>query len=121
MRIGLDYDNTYSADPRLWRKFIDAARDYGHDVRIVTARDDRFDRTVDMVNLERWCQVVYTRGTAKRWFCQRFCDDFVPDIWIDDLPESILGNSTTSTEDLAQWRATRADGAHMGEKNGVQK
>lgn len=113
MRIGLDYDNTYSADPRLWRKFIDAARDYGHDVRIVTARDDRFDRTVDMVALERWCPVIYTRGTAKRWYCLHFVPDFQPDVWIDDRPESILQNSPTSPEDLAAWRTTRPDGQHV--------
>lgn len=116
MRIGLDYDNTYSADPRLWRKFIDAARDYGHDVRIVTARDDRFDRTVDMVALERWCPVIYTRGIAKRWFLEHFGGDFVADVWIDDKPESILANSSTTPEALAEWRATRTDGAHVGDK-----
>lgn len=107
LRIALDYDNTFSADPEFWTGFITRAKSYNHDIRIVTIRDDRFDITAPMIALEKVTQVIYTRGIAKKWFCEHFTGGFVPDIWIDDKPESILNNSTASPEKLKEWRATR--------------
>ena len=40
MLIALDYDETYTADPVLWDRFIGDANDHGHTVWIVTARRD---------------------------------------------------------------------------------
>lgn len=110
LHISLDYDNTYSADPELWNGFILSARLRGHDVRIVTARDDRYDRTAPLVELEKAAPVIYTRGIAKGWYLRHFGGDFIPSIFIDDKPESILGNSPTSVEDLAAWRIERGEG-----------
>lgn len=110
MRIALDYDNTYSADPTFWDSFIVNARHHGHEVFIVTARDERFDRTAPLVELEKksfalggplkiwWC-----RGVAKKWFMHHFGVDV--DVWVDDKPESIFANSPTPRDELAQWRA----------------
>ena len=110
MKIALDYDHTYSADPKLWNGFIFAAQGAGHDIRIVTARDDRFDRTEKILAAGERVDVIYTRGIAKRWYCEHFVKDFAPDVWIDDKPESIIANSDFSAEDLAKWRATRDEG-----------
>lgn len=112
MKIALDYDGTYSADPALWSAFIQIALASGHDVCIVTARSDRLDRTPPLVDLEEEVRVIYTRGIAKKWFLEHF-GEFIPDIWIDDRPESIFSNSSMSPAELDKWRAEREDGPHV--------
>lgn len=107
MKIGLDYDHTYTADPTLWLEFIDIAVALGHEVRIVTARDERYDRTQALVDLEQYVPVIYCRGVAKKWFLTHFGDGFSPDIWIDDKPESIFKNSDFAPDKLLEWRMNR--------------
>ncbi|ESX17883.1 hypothetical protein X766_15935 [Mesorhizobium sp. LSJC255A00] len=109
MKIALDYDMTYSADPELFQAFGRAAKRRGHDVRIVTARNNEFDRTAPLIEAEQHFPVIYCRGIAKKWFLDHFGDGFIPDVWIDDKPESIMANSTTSVEKLADWRKTREE------------
>lgn len=107
MKIALDYDNTYSADPGLWNAFGLIAYRYGHEIRIVTARDERHDRTAPLIEAEQHFPVIYCRGVAKKWYLTHFHPDFPVDVWIDDKPESILANSAFPPEGLAEWRATR--------------
>lgn len=107
MRIALDYDLTYTADPDLWDNFLRVAKRLGHDVRIVTIRDDRHDRTAPLVELEKRLPVMFTRGVAKRFYCTH--EGWHPDIFIDDKPETILFNSETTPEALAAWRAERGE------------
>lgn len=109
MRIALDYDLTYSIDPAFWQSFAGLAAMAGHDVRIVTFRDARLDRTTPLIEAEKIVPVIYTGGIAKRWFCEHFGDGFLPDVWIDDRPESVLGNSTATPDFLVEWRATRGE------------
>lgn len=114
MKLALDYDGTYTLDPDFWLDVVDLARIYGHEVRIVTHRDERLDRTAPLAKAEQAVPVIYTRGISKRFFCEHF-SDFVPDVWIDDKPESITHNSSISPEGLAEWRASREDGPHIGD------
>jgi hypothetical protein len=107
LKIALDYDQTFTADPGFWRTFVDMAFNAGHEVKIVTARNEEFDRTPDLIEIERTVDVIYCRGIAKKWFLTHFGDGFVPDIWIDDRPESIFQNSEMSPEKLAEWRTAR--------------
>jgi len=113
MKIALDYDNTYSLDPIFWDTFIRGCEIRGIDVRIVTARDERLDRSAPLVELEKKISVIYTRGVAKKWYCAHFGEGFIPDVWIDDKPESILQNSPMTPEFLVEWRAVRVDGPHI--------
>ncbi len=112
MKIALDYDKTYTADAVFWNAFLQVARAAGHEVRIVTVRDERLDRTAPLVALEDRLPVIYTRGVAKEWFCTHFTDGWMPDIWIDDSPKSIFENSAFSPEGLAAWRAGRGEPPH---------
>lgn len=107
MKIALDYDATYSLDPGFWDVVIDLAANAGHEIRIVTARDERYDRTPGLIAVEGKLPVIYTRGVAKRWYLSHFGEGFVPDVWIDDRPESIISNSTFEPDKLAEWRANR--------------
>lgn len=110
MKIALDYDRTFTLDPDAWLSFVASFTAAGHDVRVVTIRDEFHDRTADLVRLEALMPVIYTRGIAKRWYCWHFTDGWSPDVWIDDKPETILGNSMTTPTALVEWRAGRGEG-----------
>lgn len=120
MKFALDFDKTYNADYALWDRFIRMATDAGHEVRIVTARDERKDLTPELrmaltvAEFNGAGPAIFTRGIAKAWYCLHFGEGFVPDVWIDDKPVNILNNSTTSPDDLDAWRANRPEGAHVG-------
>lgn len=112
MHIGLDYDHTYTADPKLWDDFIVLCLDAKHKVSIVTFRDDRYDKTPALERLRHvmFLDVVYTRGFAKKaWMLTHHS---AVDVWIDDRPEGILQNSSLTPDQLAEWRA--ADQAERG-------
>lgn len=91
MNIGLDYDDTFSADPELWELLIHAAKARGHDVRIVTFR---FESTSAYANddviedaKKNGIPVIFCNGIQK----DRVTRDlgFPVDIWIDDWPVGI--------------------------------
>jgi len=111
LKISLDYDLTYSLDPAFWNLVIEFSKLFGHEVRIVTVRDERYDRTAPLIEAEKIVPVIYTRGVAKKWFMSHFGDGFMPDVWIDDKPESVMHNSTFSPEGLKDWRDTRGEAA----------
>jgi hypothetical protein len=79
MRIAIDYDGTYTADPKLWNVFIAHAEQAGHEVTCVTMRYPH--ETIEMP-----CKVVYTSRRAK-------AKAFDADIWIDDKPHWLLQDS----------------------------
>lgn len=83
MRIGLDYDGTYTRDPELWDKFVMMAELRGHEVVCITMRYET-EPVFDMP-----CEVVYTGRQAK---ISNIAGCRV-DIWIDDNPQWILKDS----------------------------
>ena len=74
MRIALDYDKTYTADNVLWDAFITLAKSRGHEVRIVTMRNEN----TESINSAP-APVIYTARIAKE-------KCYKADIWIDDNP-----------------------------------
>lgn len=89
MNIGLDYDDTYSADPELWDAFIDRSIARKHAVYLVTCRRDtpenREDVYVSGIAVHRH---IFTGLAAKKWFCEEL--GIKIDVWIDNNPESIV-------------------------------
>jgi hypothetical protein len=83
MKIGLDYDETYTADRELWKLFVYAAIQKGHEVKFVTYRDSRYENS-DIMNdaYELGIHVIFTGGKQKSNF-------YDADVWIDDSPETI--------------------------------
>lgn len=81
MLIALDYDKTYTEDPRLWNTFIDLAKDSGHVVKIVTMRHP--SEPIENPS----CEVIYTSRKAKNGFIR-------PSIWIDDSPHWIFQDAS---------------------------
>lgn len=84
MLIALDYDGTYTADPRLWDAFIEAARLRMHEVHIVTMRHESEPVTVGAY-VDR---IHYTDRKAKRPFME--AKGLRVQVWIDDRPEFVL-------------------------------
>lgn len=106
MKIALDYDGTYTADPDFWKRFLQLSfATKGTEVVIVTFRDDRHDRTPDFDYFDRlMVPVFFTRGIAKKFYCDHFGPGKI-DIWIDDKPETIFANSDMTPAALVEWRA----------------
>ncbi len=94
LTIAIDYDDTWTAAPELFRKFHrDALAMPGIRIFVVSSRHCDCDmHTV----CENHCDIheatgrtaILTSGSAKKWFMNQ--RGIKVDIWIDDCPESIL-------------------------------
>ncbi len=82
MNIGLDYDDTFTADPALWTTFCRTARLLGHHVSFVTARFKKHPDGIMEWAAKLGIPVVFCEGRAKN-------ECFEADVWIDDNPHSI--------------------------------
>ena len=90
LTFAIDYDDTFSADPALWREFIALAERRHHRCYVVTCRRDTEENRDDIINetgLPKW-RHVFTGLSAKRWFCEQ--KQIKIDIWIDNDPSCIL-------------------------------
>lgn len=94
MKIALDYDGTYTADPTLWLRFILDAHAYGHEVSIVTMRFLSEARNggaeaapIDARLTALRVPIICTARQAKRAFCENIGQRF--DVWIDDNPQAV--------------------------------
>lgn len=85
MKISLDYDETYTLDPKLWELFVRLAVARGHEVVCVTMRRPT-EPTEFPPDLK--IETVYTSRQGKAEFMQKR-GEWV-DIWIDDSPCWIL-------------------------------
>jgi len=84
LSIALDYDETYTAAPELFRIFVLTAKAQGHKVTFVTYRSpngDNEDIKADSKKLA--IDIVYTSGQQKEHI-------FKADFWIDDCPDTIV-------------------------------
>lgn len=78
MRIALDWDGTYTADPEFWDDFARLARARGHEVTIVTGRGPS-------EAIAHFLPIVYCSRTAKQ-------NHYSADVWIDDIPRWVVEN-----------------------------
>lgn len=86
MNIALDYDQTYTADPAFWEKFIDLAREHGHKVWVFTCRRDTYENR-EIVAVPS-CLTFFTNLGSKKDFAEKA--GMKVDVWIDDDPSCIL-------------------------------
>lgn len=92
LTIAIDYDDTFTADPKLWSTLIRNAKDVGHKVMVVTARSETTEN-IDEINawLDHWdCQmpVIFTSLASKLWAVEK--RGINVDIWIDDNPTALV-------------------------------
>ena len=91
MNIGLDYDDTYTSDKKLWRSVVVLMQEKGYDVRFVTYRFaepngyDNHDIKIDAECLQ--IPIIFCNGVQKDEVCRQL--GFFVDIWIDDFPVGI--------------------------------
>lgn len=79
LSIALDYNDTYTADPKLWNGFVRTAKKLGHSVTFVTHRQQWNKDDIEKDAARLGIEVVFTSGRQK-------ATCFNADIWIDDLP-----------------------------------
>lgn len=77
----MDYDKTYSEDPKMWDAFVASAVARGHEVVCMTMR--RPDEAIEMP-----CPIIYTSRRAKQPFAEEH--SIRVDVWIDDSPHWLL-------------------------------
>ena len=88
MRIALDYDDCYTADPDTWRKVIRVLEDAGHEVVCVSARFNNAENLEELGrNLPRHMNIVLSEHKAKAEVMHK--RGLPVDIWIDDWPNAI--------------------------------
>lgn len=91
MLIALDFDKTYTEDPDLWLSFIEQARGRGHQVMIVTMRYPHETESLERQLKDKVDRIVYTSRKGKLRHMTFL--ELPVDIWIDDRPDFILGDS----------------------------
>ncbi|URC15316.1 phosphatase [Paraglaciecola Antarctic GD virus 1] len=84
MIFALDYDDTYTAAPVLFKAFVANALMYGHTVKFVTYRPAKGSNgDIEADALDLGINIVYTAGRQKQHV-------FKADVWIDDAPATIV-------------------------------
>lgn len=93
LTISLDYDQTYTAAPGLWRSFIQDATARGNRVVCITRREDseknREELRLAFADVE--LSQVILAGPEKQKRDAASAAGIEVDIWIDDRPETIPG------------------------------
>jgi hypothetical protein len=89
LTIAIDYDDTFTADPRAWTVVIQVLVAAGHRVVCVSSRRDTVEH---QATLRRYLptaveRIVLAYDMPKRKAARLF--DIAVDIWIDDRPETI--------------------------------
>lgn len=96
MIISIDFDDTYTKDPKLWDRFASDAIFRGHKVYCVSARSiqdmDEPKRTIGLIVGPENC--IGTNLQPKREFMWKLMKIKV-DVWIDDMPEMIVERDVT--------------------------
>lgn len=88
MIFGIDYDGTFSRDPKFWEEFVALAKKHGHECVMVTARSD--DQTMgDEVRkaVKDFMPIVFAGIEWKRVAAEK--RGWKIDVWIDDAPEYV--------------------------------
>lgn len=86
MTIAIDFDGTWTQDPRLWRQFTAYAEERGHTVVIVTGRKG-WSEDMERAGIPSWVRIIYTNHQLKQPEAAR--QGVKPDVWIDDMPGMI--------------------------------
>lgn len=88
MRIAIDYDGTFSKDPRAFFDALQIFREAGHAILGVTCRHPEMKSDVHSLYFLACHQVIYTSGEFKKEFVE--AKGLSIDVWIDDAPEMII-------------------------------
>lgn len=89
MIVSLDYDDTWTADPAVWRAVAALLRARGHTVIAVTNRYDipRFSEPVKRDMSRHVDAIIFAGPLPKRRAAAEY--GYNVDIWIDDYPSAV--------------------------------
>lgn len=89
MNIALDYDHTFTRDPKFWLGFVDAAHQAGHHVYCVTMRTDKPSQAAEVraALKDHVRDIIFTDYKAKAPFVA--AKNLEIHVWIDDMPNTI--------------------------------
>lgn len=88
LTIAIDYDDTFTADPPMWRRVIAIWQECGHRVICVSARRNTLDHRRELeAGLPEGVPILLSYDTPKRQYAKQH--GYRPDIWVDDMPEAI--------------------------------
>lgn len=92
MNIALDFDDTFTAAPDMWKRFIHDADTLGHQVWIVTARRDTAENREIICKAlgrhEDYVGITFANLKSKLKHCESI--GLRINIWIDDSPYAII-------------------------------
>jgi len=94
MVIALDYDGTWTVDPKFWRAFVHMAINAGHTVIMVTQRCRAYPEQVKEVEdeIDKLIPIIFAGDPMlpmSKSLAAKISDRHV-DIWIDDNPQSVI-------------------------------
>jgi len=109
--ISIDYDQTFTAAPGLWRSFITDATGRGVQVVCITRREDteanRSEVTASFDGLDMTSIVLAGPDKSKREAAA--AAGIAVDIWIDDKPQTVTDANTSSPR---SFKVSTLAGAH---------
>ncbi len=89
VNISLDYDDTYSLDPKTWDKIINILQKANHNVFCITKR---YESIADDIKESLDIPIVFVpKGKSKS--AEVRDRGLKIDVWIDDKPISIVGRN----------------------------
>lgn len=87
MKLAIDFDGTYTADPCFFRELMALAARHGHACVIVTGRSDEPPWGDQVRESAGAVPIVFAAGGWKRSAALRA--GHAIDVWIDDVPEYV--------------------------------
>jgi len=84
----LDFDETYTRDPKFWDLVISLANERGHSVICATMRHEHEGEEVISALEHKVEKIIFTGRKAKQDFVLKA--GYYPSVWIDDSPNWIL-------------------------------
>lgn len=95
--FGLDFDDTFTADPHLWTIWIQHAQARGHAVFCTTARHNSDGNHEELTRaLPPGVIPIFCSSTPKRRMVESA--EIRVDLWIDDYPEAIIDVSSREND-----------------------
>ena len=90
MIVSLDFDDTFTADPRTWTKVVDVLTQAGHEVICISGRTNTNENKIDLRrDLPKQISRIYLCGDlSKKHYSE--INSLAVDIWIDDSPSRIV-------------------------------
>ncbi len=85
--IALDFDGTFTADPKFWLFFARDAVVHGHQVITVTHRRETFENAQAMRNLGVNWPIIFAFDKPKKLAAIEA--GYAVDVWIDDNPVGV--------------------------------